>query len=236
MPAGGGISVELLQCDNIGLVRKGQPVLRQVSFGVAQGDLVGIAGPSGSGKTSLLRMMNGLCSPTEGTVFYKGKDIRSYDPPRLRREIGYVLQKPYLFAGTVRDNLEYPYHVWKQKPDLEEITAYLTRVNLTSAMLEKRGTEMSGGEQQRVALVRSLLAKPDVLLLDEITASLDADNTLIIERLVREEREERHLTVCFISHEREQLRRLAQRVVYLEQGRMTFAGSGEAFFQMRGEP
>lgn len=218
----------------VGLAKKGQDLLRDVSFAVGRGESVGIAGPSGSGKTSLLRMMNLLHSPTSGTVTYKGTDILRHDPMQLRREVGYVLQKPYLFEGTVRDNLEYPYLIWKQKPDEEEIIAYLTRVNLTPDILDKRGTEMSGGEQQRVAFVRSILAKPEVLLLDEISSALDEENTLIIEQLIRKEREERNITVLFNSHNTEQLRRLAQKVLYLEKGRLIFFGTADDFFRMRG--
>lgn len=226
--------METIRCDNVGLIKKGQHLLQHISFEVGQGEFIGIAGASGSGKTSLLRTMNLLQSPTEGTVMYKNKDIMQYDPMQLRREVGYVLQKPYLFEGTVRDNLEYPYLVWKQKPDATEIATYLARVNLASAILEKCGSEMSGGEQQRVALVRSLLAKPEVLLLDEVSAALDEENTLILEQLIREECKARNITVFFISHNTDQLRRLAEKILYLERGQIIFNGSTEEFFQIRG--
>lgn len=226
--------MEIIKCDNVGLIKKGQYLLQHVSFEARQGGIVGIAGPSGSGKTSLLRIMNLLQSPTEGTVMYKNKDIMQYDPMQLRREVGYVLQKPYLFEGSVRDNLEYSYLVWKQKPDSAEIAAYLARVNLTAAILEKRGSEMSGGEQQRIALVRSLLAKPEMLLLDEVSAALDEENTLLLEQLIKEECKARNITVFFISHNTDQLRRLAEKILYLEQGKIIFNGSAEDFFQIRG--
>ena len=224
----------LIRCDGVGLIKKGQSILRDISFQVEEGELLGIAGPSGSGKTSLLRILNLLQSPTEGTVWYKNKDATTYDPAQLRREIGYVLQKPYLFEGTVRDNLAYPYLVWNQKPDETEITSYLAKVNLTADMLDKRGSEMSGGEQQRVSLVRSLLAKPSVLLLDEISASLDESNTLTLEQLIREELTARNVTVLFISHNNDQLRRLAQKIVYIKQGHISFCGAAEDFFRERG--
>jgi putative ABC transport system ATP-binding protein len=227
--------LDIIRCDRVKLTKKGRDLLQDVSFAVSQGEFVGIAGPSGAGKTSLLRILNLLHSPTAGTVTYKSKDVMSCDPTQLRREIGYVLQKPYLFEGTVRDNLEYPYLVWKQNPDYEEINTYLTKVNLSSSVLDKRGSEMSGGEQQRIALVRSLLAKPEVLLLDEVSSALDEDNTLILEQLIREERESRNLTVIFISHNTGQLRRLAQKVLYLENGQLNFFGPAEGFFQMRGD-
>ncbi|VBB07589.1 abc transporter [Lucifera butyrica] len=226
--------MELIWCDKIRLTKNGQDLLQHVSFTVEQGEFVGIAGPSGSGKTSLLRIMNLLHSPTEGIVMYKGKNITSYDPVQLRREVGYVLQKPYLFEGTVRDNLEYPYLIWKQKPDEEEITAYLERVNLTAGILKKRGSELSGGEQQRVAFVRSLLAKPEVLLLDEISAALDEENTLVLEQLIRTEHEDRNTTVLFVSHNTGQLRRLARKIIYIEKGQVIFSGPAEEFFQIRG--
>lgn len=223
--------MEIIQCDNVGLTKKGQPILQNISFNIEQGELFGIAGPSGSGKSSLLRILNLLQSPTEGTVNYKNQNILQYNPMQLRREIGYVLQKPYLFEGTVRDNLAYSYLVWKQKPDETEINSYLTRVNLAPGVLVKHGSELSGGEQQRVAFVRSLLAKPEVLLLDEISAALDEQNTLVLEQLILQEQAARNITVLFISHNTDQLRRLARRIIYIEQGRVSYYGQTEQFFQ-----
>ncbi len=226
--------MEIIRCDKVSLTKKGQHLLQNVSLKIEQGELIGIAGPSGSGKSSLFRILNLLQSPTEGTVMYKNKDIRQYNPMQLRRQIGYVLQKPYLFEGTVRDNLEYPYLIWRRDPDEAEINSYLTRVNLTTGVLVKRGSEMSGGEQQRVAFVRSLLAKPEVLLLDEISAALDEQNTLVLEQLIRKEQAARNITVLFISHNTDQLRRLAQKIIYIEQGQVSFYGETDEFFEVRG--
>lgn len=226
--------MEIVRFDHVGLVIKETRILEDISFSTEQGDIVGIAGPSGSGKTSLLRMMNLLRSPTAGTIFYKQRDLREYFPPQLRREVGYVLQKPYLFDGTVRDNLEYPYFVWMQKPDAQEILLYLERVNLPSSILRKSKNELSGGEQQRIALVRSLLAKPKVLLLDEVTASLDEENALILEQLILGEGITRSLTIFLISHSPEQLRRMSKTILLLEHGQIRFQGPLTQFSQLRG--
>ena len=226
--------MEILRLDHVSLDIKDRRILDDISFGVAAGDIVGIAGPSGAGKSSLLRLLNLLRSPSAGTITYKGRPLDQYEPAQLRREVGYVLQKPYLFGGDVRDNLEYAYRVWRQKPDAQEISAYLERVNLPASILDKTKNEMSGGEQQRVALVRSLLAKPQVLLLDEVTASLDEVNTLLLEQLIRTEWSARSITVLFISHQPAQLRRLAQSVLVLEAGRLGYWGPVEEFSQQRG--
>ena len=226
--------MEILRLDHVTLDIKGRRILDDLSFGVAAGDIVGIAGPSGAGKSSLLRLLNLLRSPSAGTIAYKGRPLDQYEPAQLRREVGYVLQKPYLFGGAVRDNLEYAYRVWRQKPDPQEISAYLERVNLPVSILDKTKNEMSGGEQQRVALVRSLLAKPQVLLLDEVTASLDETNTLLLEQLIRTEWSARSITVLFISHQPAQLRRLAKSVLVLEAGRLGYWGPVEEFSQRQG--
>ena len=124
--------------------------------------------------------------------------------------------------------------MWRQKPDAQEISAYLERVNLPASILDKTKNEMSGGEQQRVALVRSLLAKPQVLLLDEVTASLDEANTLLLEQLIRTEWSARSITVLFISHQPAQLRRLAKSVLVLEAGRLGYWGPVGEFPQRQG--
>ena len=219
----------ILRFDHVTLDIKDRRILNDISFEIAAGDIVGIAGPSGAGTSSLLRLMNSLRSPSAGTVAYQDRSLDQYEPARLRRELGYVLQKPYLFAGTVRDNLEYAYQVWRQQPDPQEISSYLARVNLPALVLDKSKNELSGGEQQRIALVRSLLAKPQVLLLDEVTAALDEANTLLLEQLIRTEWNARSLTVLFISHQPAQLRRLARTVLYLEAGRLGYAGPVNEF-------
>lgn len=226
--------MEIIRFDHVGLTIKESQILDNISFSTESGEIVGIAGPSGSGKTSLLRLMNLLRSPSTGTIFYKDRNIIHCDPAQLRREVGYVLQKPYLFDGTVMDNLEYPYHVWNQKPDIKEVMAYLERVNLPASMLSKHKTEMSGGEQQRVALIRSLLAKPQVILLDEVTASLDEENTLVLEKLILEEWASRSLTVFFISHHQEQLQRMAKNILFLDHGQLRYQGPISDYFQFRG--
>ena len=226
--------MEIIRFDHVSLDIKGRRILSDISFQVIDGDIVGISGPSGAGKSSLLRLMNMLRNASSGAILYKSRNVNQYDPSRLRREIGYVLQKPYLFSGTVRENLEYSYQVWNQQPDGQEISSYLDRVNLPADILEKSRNEISGGEQQRIALVRSLLAKPQILLLDEVTASLDETNTLLLEGLILSEQRTRSLTIFFISHQPVQLHRLARTVLYLEAGRLGFQGSVDEFSKQRG--
>ena len=221
--------------DQVSLKINDQPILSSISFSSEQGEIIGLAGPSGSGKTSLLRMMNLMRSPTHGSILYKNRDLAQFDPVKLRREVGYVMQKPYLFDGTVQDNLEYAYRVWGQTPNQPEILNYLERVNLSAPILNKTKSELSGGEQQRVALVRSLLAKPQVLLLDEVTASLDEANTLLLEEMIRSEWAAKSLTVFFISHQSEQLLRLASIVLYVKQGKLEYCGPKEDFFRQQGD-
>lgn len=226
--------MDIFSCEQVGWQLGGQPILRNISFSLPAGGFLGVTGPSGSGKSSLFRLMNRLASPTQGRLLYKGQEVASYPVTTLRRQIGYVLQKPYLFGDTVRENLEYPYTVWKLKPEEAVIKQYLERVNLPTAVLSKSEHELSGGEQQRIALVRSLLAKPEIVLLDEVTAALDEENTLLLEELLAYEQQQRPLTICLITHSSAQLRRLSQQVLYIEAGCGTFYATAADFFA-RGE-
>lgn len=220
----------LLEAADIRLEFQTKTVLDGISFTISQGDFVGVLGSSGSGKTSLFRIINLLQSATSGKVFYLGKDTSSYPPTKLRKNIGYVFQKPYLFGSTVEDNLTYPYYLLKQKPDFAEIAEYLAKANLPKDILAKKTSEFSGGEQQRIALIRSLLIKPNILMLDEFTASLDEQNTLIIEKLIVDEHKEKNLTILFISHNLAQAKRLAKQIMYLEKGKLSFYGSKDTYF------
>ncbi|MDF2564387.1 MAG: Phosphate-transporting ATPase [Massilibacillus sp.] len=223
----------LLEASDIRLKFQSKTILDGLSFSIYAGDFVGVLGSSGSGKTSLFRILNLLQSATSGSVSYLGKDTLSYPPTQLRKRIGYVFQKPYLFGSTVEDNLTYPYQLLKRKPDFEEIANYLAKANLPEDILTKKTTEFSGGEQQRIALIRSLLIKPNILLLDEFTASLDEENTLIIEQLILDEHKKQSLSILFISHNLAQAKRLAKQIMYLDKGKITFYGSNDEYFAQK---
>lgn len=227
--------MNILECQNIGLIKNKQTILNNISFCIQSGDSIGVMGPSGSGKSSLFRLLNLLLSPTQGQILYEDKDIQDYAPTQLRRSIGYILQKPYLFGTTVQENLIYPYELQGQKPDFNEINHYLEQVQLPANTLEKKNTALSGGEQQRIALIRSLLIKPKIILLDEVTAALDEENTLLIEKLITHEQQRQQLTVLFITHNPKQAKRLARKILYLEAGHINFWGAATDFFKEKGE-
>lgn len=222
----------MLELKNVSLVKAGQSILTDVSLKIESGEFAAVVGPSGAGKTSLFRLLNLLDSPTGGQISYRGKALVDYDPLTLRREVGYVFQKPYLFGRTIAENLEYPYKLRRVSPDRAEITAYLKRANLSEQILTQKPTELSGGEQQRVSLLRSLLVKPRVLLLDEVTASLDEGNTKTVEELVRAEKASNDLTVLMITHNLAQAGRLAAKFLHLEGGRLKNTGPTA---ELRGE-
>ena len=227
--------MNLLTCNNVELVKHNQQILTAISFAIQHGDSIAIMGPSGSGKSSLLRLLNLLTSPTRGEIIYKNKNIQDYVPTELRRSIGYILQKPYLFGKTAEENLRYPYELHGLKPNFSEINSYLKQVGLEQSILQKKNTALSGGEQQRIALIRSLLMKPEILLLDEVTSALDEENTLLLEKLLLHEQHLHHLTLLFITHNFQQAIRLGKKILYLEAGRITFWGSAAQFLKEKGE-
>lgn len=223
--------MNILECQNVSLIRNEQTILNNISFCIQAGDTIGVMGPSGSGKSSLFRLLNLLISPTQGQILYKNQNIQEYLPTQLRRSISYILQKPYLFGTTVQENLLYPFELLGQKPDFKEINNYLDKVKLPQTILQKKNVTLSGGEQQRIALIRSLLIKPKIILLDEVTAALDEENTLLLEHLIVHEQTLHHLTLLFITHKQEQAKHLAHKILYLEAGHITYWGTKEEFFK-----
>ena len=147
-------------------------IVNDVSLDVRHGELLGIVGASGSGKSSFLRLLNRLDEPTSGTVFLDGQDYRQLPPRELRRRVGMVTQRPFLFPGDVASNLRFgPLQRGETLPD-GEVSALLERVGLPG-FATRDVINLSGGEQQRVSLARALANRPRCLLLDEPTSALD---------------------------------------------------------------
>jgi putative ABC transport system ATP-binding protein len=191
-------------------------------------DLRGVAailGPSGAGKTTLLRLCNRLEVPTQGRVLLDGADLATLDPLALRRRVGMVFQRPTVFAGTVRDNLEVA------DPAIGERSAMaLDRVGLDPGLLDRQADDLSGGETQRLCIARTLLTDPDVVLMDEPTSSLDRDNRDVIEHLTTALAAS-GIAIVWVTHDLDQAHRLANDIVVLINGKLATESEAAAFVE-----
>lgn len=201
----------------------GDLIVDAVSLAVEEGGVLGIVGPSGAGKSSFLRLLNRLDEPTSGTVFLDGTDYRKLPPQELRRRIGYVPQQPALRTGTVFENVTVGPRLRGESVDEAEAARLLARVGL-GGYEDRSVEELSGGEAQRVAIARTVINEPEVLLLDEPTASLDAESEAQVEDLLDELITVSGTTTILVTHERSQARRLASRIAVFEGGRVARVG------------
>jgi len=191
---------------------------------VRRGEVLAVVGPSGSGKSSFLRLLNRLDEPTSGTVFLEGTDYRQIVPRELRRRVGMVTQRPFLFPGTAVDNLRYGPRQRGQTLSDADAEALLTRVGL-AGYGSRDVTNLSGGEAQRISLARSLANSPEVLLMDEPTSALDESSKLGVESLICEVIGTSKLTCVIVTHDTAQAARLADRAMILDSGRLVRLGS-----------
>ena len=204
----------------------GKRIVDHVSMKVFPAEVMAVVGPSGAGKSSLLRLLNRLDEPTAGAVFLDGEDYRQLSPRELRRKVGMIMQMPYLFPGTVAENIRFgPQQRGKDLPDAE-IERLLARVGL-SGFSERDVGRLSGGEAQRVALARALANAPEALLLDEPTSALDDEAKAAVERLLAEVIREEGLTCVWVTHDLAQAARMGDRVAMMEEGRLLRIGSPE---------
>lgn len=207
----------LLELSNISYVANDKSIIHDVSLSVNQGDYITIVGPSGSGKSTLLKLCSDLISPTSGTITYNGRPLTAIDPESYRKEVGYCFQRPYLFVKTVRRNILFPYDIRGMKPDMERIKYLFGLLHMPMEYLERRNDELSGGEMQRICLIRSLIFEPKVLLLDEVTSALDYVNTSIVEQVI-DELHNKGMTIVSITHSEEQSLRKANRRITIVDG------------------
>ena len=207
----------LLELSNISYAVKAKTIIRDVSLAVNEGDYLTIVGPSGSGKSTLLKLCSDLISPTLGSITYNGRNLTTIEPESYRKEVGYCFQRPYLFAKTVRRNILFPYDIRGMKPDMKRIKLLFDLLHMPMEYFERRNDELSGGEMQRICLIRSLIFEPKVLLLDEVTSALDSVNTAIVEQVI-DELYKNGITIVSITHNEEQSLRSANRRITIIDG------------------
>ncbi|WP_254901841.1 ABC transporter ATP-binding protein [Thalassobacillus devorans] len=202
-------------------------ILHNLNFKINKNEKVILFGPSGAGKSSLLFLFNRLRDPKQGDINYNGKPITEYVISQLRRKVGLLLQSPNLFPGTVLDNLKYgPSLCGEWNPD--DAKKLLEYVQLPESYLNRKVDQLSGGEQQRVSLGRTLANSPDVLLLDEPTSALDYRTAEEIEEVLERLIEEHQLTMIMVTHDLKQAKRLGERGLFLMDGELKEDGDLES--------
>ena len=194
-------------------------ILKNIYLEIDKGDCISIVGKSGSGKSTLLKVIADLLPIESGNVYFEGKCYTSYDPIELRRKISYCIQTPILFGENVYENIELPFKIRNEKMDKVRVKELLERFHLNESILESDINSLSGGEKQRVSLIRNLVHIPEVLLLDEVTSALDKENTNVIEEYIKE-LNNLGVTVLWITHSIEQSESIFNKRITISDGRV----------------
>jgi putative ABC transport system ATP-binding protein len=213
----------VLRTHELGRRVPGKVLVTNATFEVGKGEILAIVGPSGSGKSSLLRLLNRLDEPTQGNVYLDEVDYRQIAPRELRRRMGMVMQRPYLFAGTVLDNLRFGPRQRGEDLSPSEAEPLLAGVGL-SGFASRDVANLSGGEAQRVSFARALANSPEVLLLDEPTSALDEEAKREVETVIERIGEEQGVACVLVTHDAAQAARLAQSALVVESGRIVRSG------------
>jgi len=210
----------LLRLRNVRHNYNGRTVLDIAELSVSAGTITGLAGPNGSGKSTLLKILSLAARCTSGTVYLRNRPVLPFDPEAHRR-ISLLPQEAYLLRRTVFDNISYGLKIRGQKNQFRDsVAAALELVGLDPSFAGRFWNQLSGGEAQRVALAARLALKPDCLLLDEPTASVDMESARCIRRAILLARREWGTTLIIASHNQSWLDDLCDTIIYLYNGRI----------------
>jgi len=205
--------------------------LGNLNLKIEASELFVLVGPSGSGKTTLLKMINGLNKPTNGEILIAGQNIIKSDINELRHNIGYVLQSGDLFPNmTVEQNAAIQLDLlgWNDKKKHQRISELMTRVGLDpTTFLQRMPSELSGGEAQRVGIVRALAGQPNIVLMDEPFSALDPISRVQLQELVMELHRELETTFVFVTHDMQEALKLADRLAVLYHGELQQVGRSQ---------
>ncbi|KUP08229.1 glycine/betaine ABC transporter ATP-binding protein [Bacillus coahuilensis m2-6] len=202
----------------------GTKAVDKLNLSINEGELIALIGPSGCGKTTTMKMINKLLLPTEGSIYINGEDISKVDEVKLRRNIGYVIQRIGLLPHmTIEENIALipKLNGWtseKWKPRVDEL---LNLVGLDPNTFRHRyPLELSGGQQQRVGVIRALAAEPPIILMDEPFSALDPISREQLQDELKRIQEQIHKTIIFVTHDMDEALKIADRIVLMREGRI----------------
>lgn len=212
----------MIEFKNVSKVYNKKPALQNVSMRIESGEFFVLVGTSGSGKTTTLKMINRLLTPTEGTVCIDGENTLDMELRALRLRIGYVLQTGALFPNlTVAENIEIIPEMkgWPKEERRKTVKSYLEMVGLDPEQYMNRyPRDLSGGEQQRVGILRAIITKPDILLMDEPFSALDPISRNQLQKLIKNLHETFKMTIVFVTHDMAEAVKLGTRICVMSKG------------------
>ena len=207
-----------LCCSTNGLILDG------LNFEIQEGEFFVLVGPSGSGKTTTLKLINRLIEQTDGDIYFEDKRLKDYDIRELRLKTGYVLQQIALFPNlTVAENIALiPEMKNFDKKEIKEKTEdLLQKVGLDPKhYMNRLPKELSGGEKQRVGILRAIIANPKILLMDEPFSALDPISKVQLQDLIKQLHDEYKRTTVFVTHDMDEAMKLADRICVLKEGKV----------------
>lgn len=195
----------LLQVNNVGYQVGTTKILNNIRFDLRPGEFKLITGPSGCGKSTLLKIIASLLSPNSGEILFAGENITTLNPENYRQQVSYCAQTPALFGDTVYDNLIFPWQIRHQHPESGAFVADLASFQLPETILTKNINELSGGEKQRISLIRNLQFLPQVLLLDEITSALDESNKRNVNEIIHHYARDKQIGILWVTHDKDEI-------------------------------
>lgn len=206
-------------------------ILSDFCLDIDKGEFLTVIGSSGSGKTTMLKMINGLLSPTLGTIYVNGKDISKENQTLLRRNIGYVIQGIGLFPHmSVKKNIAYVPSLLNghdKQRTARAVERLIKVVGLDEEMLERYPAELSGGQRQRVGIARALAANPEILLMDEPFGAVDEITRKLLQNEIARIHKELGVTIVFITHDIKEAMKLGDRVLVMDKGKIEQLGNPE---------
>lgn len=213
------------------------PILKNLTFDIQEGEFFVLIGPSGSGKTTTLKLINRLIEQTDGDILFQGKRLKDFDLRELRLETGYVLQQIALFPNmTVAENIALIPEMKGLGKDetLKKTRELLTKVGLDpDSYLDRLPKDLSGGEKQRIGILRAIIANPKVLLMDEPFSALDPISKGQLQDLIKDLHEEFKMTTVFVTHDMDEAVKLADRICLMKAGEVVQLGTPD---ELRNQP